>query len=261
MLGTMTQPTAAPPPPPQKKTSGLALTGFILSLIVCFPPLSLIGALLGIVALVRMGGRTDVGGKGLAIASIPIGATSIVFGGIMAAIAIPNFIAFQGRAKQSEAKANLMALYTGERAYAQEHSGFSTDMAALGFDPEHGNRYAYFLADSGPTERRDGSGTPAPAHPVIIGVDQTRHGHPAGYPTAAATHCPLTVTRADGGPPLTLGVSGTGPKAAFLALAAGNVDSDATVDCWSIASVDRRTAAGKTVLYGVPYNEQDDVHR
>jgi prepilin-type N-terminal cleavage/methylation domain-containing protein len=39
--------------------------------------------------------------------------------GILAAIAIPNFIKFQARSKQSEAKANLKAMFTAEKAFYQ----------------------------------------------------------------------------------------------------------------------------------------------
>jgi type IV pilus assembly protein PilA len=40
--------------------------------------------------------------------------------GILAAIAVPNFIKFQCRAKQSEAKSNLKALYTAEESFKAE---------------------------------------------------------------------------------------------------------------------------------------------
>ncbi len=36
----------------------------------------------------------------------------ILTSGLLASIAIPNFIKFQARSKQSEAKANLKAIYT-----------------------------------------------------------------------------------------------------------------------------------------------------
>src|SRR5581483_9733545 len=46
--------------------------------------------------------------------------------GILAAIAIPNFIKFQARSKQSEAKANMKAMFTAEKAFYQEKDRFST---------------------------------------------------------------------------------------------------------------------------------------
>ena len=43
--------------------------------------------------------------------------------GILAAIAIPNFLKFQSRARQSEAKSNLKAVFTANKSmYAEDHS-------------------------------------------------------------------------------------------------------------------------------------------
>jgi type IV pilus assembly protein PilA len=47
--------------------------------------------------------------------------------GILAAIAIPNFVKFQCRSKQSEAKGNLKALYVAQESYRAE---FDTYLAA-----------------------------------------------------------------------------------------------------------------------------------
>src|SRR5207248_574188 len=65
--------------------------------------------------------------------------------GILAAIAIPNFIKFQARSKQSEAKANLKALFTAEKAFMQEKDRYSALVGEMGFSPERNNRYAYYL--------------------------------------------------------------------------------------------------------------------
>src|SRR3989440_13017399 len=65
--------------------------------------------------------------------------------GILAAIAIPNFIKFQARSKQSEAKANLKASFTAMKAFYQEKDRYSPIVTEIGFVPERNNRYAYFL--------------------------------------------------------------------------------------------------------------------
>ena len=44
--------------------------------------------------------------------------------GILAAIAIPNFIRFQLKAKSSEGKANLAAIRTAEESYFAEYNGY-----------------------------------------------------------------------------------------------------------------------------------------
>src|SRR3954464_9540119 len=78
--------------------------------------------------------------------------------GILAAIAIPNFIKFQARSKQSEAKANLKAIFTAQKAFFQEKDRFSTLTGEVGFEPERNNRYAYFLTAGTPAmEGRTGS--------------------------------------------------------------------------------------------------------
>src|SRR5262249_25878109 len=68
--------------------------------------------------------------------------------GILAAIAIPNFIKFQARSKQSEAKANLKSLFTAEKSYKQEKDVYTICISKMGFSPERGNRYAYAVNTS-----------------------------------------------------------------------------------------------------------------
>jgi type IV pilus assembly protein PilA len=76
--------------------------------------------------------------------------------GILAAIAIPNFVKFQCRSKQSEAKGNLKALYVGEESYRAEGDTYAsiptiaegtTQVSStnlIGFQPKGAKRrYAY----------------------------------------------------------------------------------------------------------------------
>src|SRR5438132_3208834 len=65
--------------------------------------------------------------------------------GILAAIAIPNFIKFQARSKQSEAKANLKAAFTAEKAFFQEKDSYSARAEEHTSAPERHNDHAYFL--------------------------------------------------------------------------------------------------------------------
>jgi type IV pilus assembly protein PilA len=44
--------------------------------------------------------------------------------GILAAIAIPNFVKFQCRSKQSEAKTNLKAMFTAQETYRSEYDTY-----------------------------------------------------------------------------------------------------------------------------------------
>lgn len=53
--------------------------------------------------------------------------------GILAAIAIPNFILYQCKAKQTEAKYNLGVVRTTQEAYFAEYDEYSTNLNAIGF--------------------------------------------------------------------------------------------------------------------------------
>ena len=70
--------------------------------------------------------------------------------GILAAIAIPNFIKFQCRSKQTEAKTSLTALYVAEESYRAEFSkyvvGAEADMAVIGFAVKPGAKRRYSLS-------------------------------------------------------------------------------------------------------------------
>jgi type IV pilus assembly protein PilA len=54
--------------------------------------------------------------------------------GILAAIAIPNFLRFQAKAKQSEARELLSSVYTAEVSYYAEQNAYSS-LTTVGFTP------------------------------------------------------------------------------------------------------------------------------
>jgi type IV pilus assembly protein PilA len=61
--------------------------------------------------------------------------------GILAAIAIPNFLKFQAKSKQSEAKTNLKAIFTAQTAYFGENNSFA-GFGAINYVPV-GTRFLY----------------------------------------------------------------------------------------------------------------------
>ena len=70
--------------------------------------------------------------------------------GSLAAIAIPNFLNYQKKAKQSEAKVNLGAIRTLAEAYRAEHDTYLPagatvpyDPVVLGFEVKGTARYTY----------------------------------------------------------------------------------------------------------------------
>ena len=68
--------------------------------------------------------------------------------GVLAAIAVPNFQRFQAKAKQSEAKTNMAAMYSAQKAFHSEWSMYDTDFNVVGFRPEGNMQYIVgFSAD------------------------------------------------------------------------------------------------------------------
>jgi prepilin-type N-terminal cleavage/methylation domain-containing protein len=61
--------------------------------------------------------------------------------GILAAIAIPNFLNYQCKSKQSEAKQALGTLSKNQEAYVAENDTYASDIADLNFDLKGKNRY------------------------------------------------------------------------------------------------------------------------
>jgi type IV pilus assembly protein PilA len=58
--------------------------------------------------------------------------------GILAAIAIPNFVAYQAKSKQSEAKISLGAIFTSAVSYAAEQASttfLASSIGAIGWQP------------------------------------------------------------------------------------------------------------------------------
>jgi type IV pilus assembly protein PilA len=94
--------------------------------------------------------------------------------GILAAIAVPNFQKFAAKSKQSEAKSNLAALYSAERAFQSEWQMFRADFSLTGYAPTGNLRYTHgFGAESG---------TALPAGFAMV---------PKGWSNSAA-YCPTT---------------------------------------------------------------------
>ena len=65
--------------------------------------------------------------------------------GILAAIAIPNFLRYQAKTKQSEAKTNLSSIFTTQISYFGEEDTFAPTLGVLGWEPEGETRYAYTM--------------------------------------------------------------------------------------------------------------------
>ncbi|MCC6543425.1 MAG: prepilin-type N-terminal cleavage/methylation domain-containing protein [Nitrospirae bacterium] len=113
--------------------------------------------------------------------------------GILAAIAIPNFMRFQAKSKQSEAKTNLGGIGTTAEAWRTENDTYIATAAQLGWAPQGATRYGY-------------------SYNALLLAANTTAGNCAtsGAANAAAVAAAAT----------------------FIAVADGDVDNDATCDVW-----------------------------
>jgi len=141
--------------------------------------------------------------------------------GILAAIAIPNFLAYQARSRQAEARTNLGAVFVSEVAFFGENNRYS-DFATIGYTlAGQSNRYTY-------------------RSPVAAGNAGTSSAQGADiFFTLAGSATTGGVNTAEPGATTPSGATlpAAGVAGAFTATASGNVDGDATTDHWLVNDV------------------------
>ncbi len=203
--------------------------------------------------------------------------------GLLAALAIPNFIRFQARARQSEARGNLKAIYTAQKAYYGNEQTYYDEFDQMGFAPEGNNRYSYFAGGGGSETRAEGAAfvdvTGASnicplTGPPGIGTIWTSENWTSGVLAAYAPGAINGAVKNTGGTaPIT--AAGAFPAGGccgggvcdFCAVAIANIDNDTTLDQWFICS--QNGAGGASVACGgggvtpewqegVPVNDCDD---
>ncbi|MDP2273445.1 MAG: pilin [Archangium sp.] len=205
------------------KPSALPLVALILGVFgFCIPPLFPIAIILAIVSLVKSGEPAFAARKTLSIITLVMGLVYVPVVGILAAIAIPNFIRFQARSKQAECKSNLKSAYLAQKSYFAEKDVYGESAEEIGFRVEGRNRYAY-----------------------RIGADSVLPATLTTTPTAELEAAALLEE---------VGVHGD----AVTMTCAGNIDNDATLDVWSISS-EQRNVNGEVVPPGTPFNHVNDV--
>jgi type IV pilus assembly protein PilA len=186
--------------------------------------------------------------------------------GILAAIAIPDFIKFQARSKQSEAKTNLKALFTAEKGYFAEKDSYTTALNQAGFNPERGNRYAYRIGTAALQSRSAATLASAATAAGFDGyeVDTFKFGTVGvvGAPTAATIAAPTFESNTSA--PTALPGVFAGPSGNFAASAAGTVDNDSDNDTWAVTTGSSAIVAGACVdkqdaVSGTPFNIYNDV--
>lgn len=125
---------------PTNLKTGLAIASMILGILSIVTSIFLVGILLapiglilGIIALVKAIKKPEVyGGKGFAIAGIVAGALIVLILPIIAAIAIPNFLAARRSANEASAISSLRKLGEAENDFmTAKYSSKCGDLAAL----------------------------------------------------------------------------------------------------------------------------------
>jgi prepilin-type N-terminal cleavage/methylation domain-containing protein len=201
--------------------------------------------------------------------------------GILAAIAIPNFVRFQARARQSEVHGNLKALFTGLRTQQRKPPTVTAGAAATdgtirgtGFSPERGNRYAYKLHDAC-AQVEDRSAAVAVVHDddTCISADAHRFqwAAPANGMFTTVPLATFTWQNNQANQTAAAGIYGDDGFWSFLAYGVGDVDNNPdpaadSADTWSISSLDGElngvcpASTAVRVAGGEPFNVNNDVN-
>ena len=134
--------------------------------------------------------------------------------GILAAIAIPNFLRYQAKSRQSEARTNLGAIFVSEVAYFGENARYGSFQEVGYALAATTNRYTYRSPANGGAAGSTGAAA----------VDM--------LPAGIGTNSPENTIVPSGAT-----VAGAGIAGAFTATACGNIDGDATIDQWHVNDV------------------------
>jgi len=65
--------------------------------------------------------------------------------GILSAVAVPQFTKFKAKARVTEGKLALSAIYTGQKVFNLEHNTYYNNLWATGFEPNGSLKYAAYL--------------------------------------------------------------------------------------------------------------------
>ncbi len=120
--------------------------------------------------------------------------------GILAAIAIPNFLRFQAKAKQSEARTNLAGIYTAQTAYFSEIGVYGEQFATINW--------------------------------TLAGVASARYNYGSFGTTTRVGNASWNGSLVGG-----CGSAWAAGQNSFSACAQGEVDNDATRDGWRVNDI------------------------
>ncbi len=133
--------------------------------------------------------------------------------GLLAAIAIPAYLKWQGQSRQAEAKTNLSGIFVSELAFFGENSRYGS-FGEVGFAlAAASNRYTYRSPGDGGNSGSTGSGQTKTSSYIPAGIGTSvADGQGAGGIVAGAAISPP----------------------GFTATAAADLDNDPTIDQWHV---------------------------
>ena len=148
--------------------------------------------------------------------------------GIIAAVAIPQYQRFQGRARQAEARLALAGAYLAEQAYASGSTTFGACLDQMGYAPDSATRfYTVGFTDA------EAAGTDCGLDPSVDCASQ-----PGATCTAGAETSRFMANRVAGTAAVqadSTGLGGVLSRTAFTAAARGNIQSTGDIfDTWTM---------------------------
>jgi len=138
--------------------------------------------------------------------------------GVLSAVAVPQFKVYQAKAKQSEAKVSLAAVYTAEVSSQSDYDTFATCLDFLGYEkPNQGYYRVGFNADFGNAQVQSKTG-----------------GGATSCPTGGTYVDPTTVLKVGSGSPSVANATIT--QVAFTAVASGSIAAGSKLDEWRMTN-------------------------
>lgn len=159
--------------------------------------------------------------------------------GVLASIAVPSINKYISKARQTEAKTQLSALYTSEKAFYAEYTTYDPRFLAVGYSPEGQLRYnvGFLTCAAVATSANNGYNvTPAPANTCST----------TAY-CVAGTACTMLRGAQGGAAPALVASAAT--NTTFTAAAIAMIASTGTVnDTWTI----NETKVITNIANGIP---------
>lgn len=220
-----------PEPSPINHGPKLPIAGLVLSVVgLCFPPLLIIAFCIGAYSYRRAKKEADWAPR-LQLTQMTMavsGAGLAIFLGM----GVPQWKRFTLRSKQMVCRTGLTSLYAQQMELKKSNHRFTTRIAELPSPP----------ASDLQLYRLDGTGALTGAD--AVGVPSTSPGIDEALPS---------LVRAE------IGMKGTCPACQLTMLCAAQIDSDATVDVWTISTLERTGNTGERIPAGLPWLEVDDL--